>query len=490
MIIKTEELERQLEENLFLITPDKKHPLVLKGSYKFRPMQSLVTDIDYTGYVKYNEKLRTIAIETMLRRIKKSGRFIFMDFSCGVYKDFAIPWKIIGTGCEFDYDKTIEWYNNLKQKKLMKKETEDFIENRLFKDTLSIKELIEIERELEPYYDIKWSETEIFNGYKIDIYDKTTKYEFLDTLKNNIGVLKFLFVYFDYENKRDDYIMIDVRLIDYVIEESSSLPAYYTEDWYKIFKGYKWKVKEEYKEEYTNALLKVDYQNALLNRLKMLKKINKYNLLSQKQKSNIEFVIREELFNEKSGLNLEQLQKLNISQIISTINKKINDSLENDVNYFRNKIKNEDILKQDMFFDRAIIYAKTPVSIREIQKRTTKGIKCPFFDIDDNEYDFLYKQSFDFLLNPVDVINCFIKIANENDILIKDMVNINNQPKIILKIDENNPEIIEIYVREYRKYYNKYREEKVKIIKNKLIEFDKKYLPKIQEYLVKTLFKY
>jgi hypothetical protein len=488
MIIKTEELEKQLEENLWQITPDKNEPLIVKGSYKFRPYNSLITDIDYTAKVRYNENLRTIAILTMLKRIKKN-RFIFMDFSCGVYKDFILPWTIEGTGCDFDYNKTIEWYNQLKQKNILSTETQQFIENRLLKDTLTIKELIEIEKELESYYDIKWSENDLINGYKIDIYDNVTKYNFLETLKNNIGVLKFLFIVY-YQNTID-YIPIDLRLIDYNIEEKGTVNPYYTEDWYRIFKGYKWKIQEKYKPEYLDSFLKIDYQNSLLNRLKMLKKIIKYKVLSKKDFDILELKILEEIKNPLSTISEQQRNTLNLSQLISLLSKNISKAVENDVQYFRNKIDTKDIIKQDMYFNRALIYANTPISINELQQRTLKGIKCPFFEIDNKEYDYLYKMANDFLINPINLINCFIQIANQYNLLIKDMINIQEQPKIFLKINTENTNIIDIFKRDYNKYYNRRRKIDVtKISENKIIDFNKSFLNHIQQYLVKTLFKY
>lgn len=493
MIIKSKELDEQLEKSLWQITPSKNFPLRIKGSYKFKPYGSYVTDIDYTADVKYNEKLLNIAIPNILNRIQQNNNFIFMDFSCGVYKDFILPWKIFGTGCEFDYDKTIEWYNNLKEKKILKPETENFIEDRLFKDSLSIKDLIEIRSELEPYFDIKWSMNDLYNGYVIDKYDKTTRYEFLDMIVKFLGVLKVLFVYYDIQNNSIDYIPLDVRFMDYEVgmsdfevEQLAPLP-HYTENWYKIFKLYKWYILPEYLDEYIKKVLEIDYQNALLNRLKILKKIKTNNLLAPKYLNDYLMIISKELNDYKSGITSEQLKNYSLPELISLINKNINKSLEKDVVYFKDKIIEDEKLKQNMYSTRVFLYSMNPTSITDIIKRTRKGIKCPFYDIDSIEYDFLFQRANDLLLDPIKFINCFISVSYEYELLIKDIINITSN-KAILKISTTDPNVIELYKREFNKFFNrKKKKDVIKVTEHKLTEFNKDKLNLVQEYLIKNI---
>lgn len=484
MIIKTERLQKQIEDKLWQITPNKNVPLKSKGSYFFKPDGSFVTDIDYTANVKYNDGLINV-INVIIDKVKRYNNFIFINFSCGVYKDFILPWKIKGTSCEFNYDKTIEWYNNIKTKNILSVETQKFIEDILFKDNLSIKELIEIDKELEKYYDIKWYTEDLKRGYIVDKYDNVTRYDFLETLKTNVGVVKFLFIYYQ-EDGGKDYIPIDLGLVDDLYFQNKELiTSFYIEDWYKIFKGYKWIIDERYKEEYIKSFVKLDYQNSLLNRLKMLKRIKQSNLLTDRDFKILEQKIIKETKDPRSGLD----QKINnISAVISILSKNIIKNLKEDVLFFKDKLTQKDeIIKQNMFYDR-VMYANIPIQIEELKQRTEKGINCPFYQIDGIEYDFLYKASLDFLLNPIEVINCFIQIANEHNIQIKNIINTEKIIDIVLQEDDNN---IIINRRVYREIYiRKINKRKIKTELVKIKETNKKNKIILQKALIESIFKY
>lgn len=486
MIIKSKDLDFELDKSLWRITPNKKKPLIMIGSYGFKPYGSLVTDIDFMSYVIFNDDLIDIVIYKIIERVTApDSNFIFVDFSCGMYKDFIMPFKLLNTGCEFNYDKTIEWYNNLKTKKILKPETESEIDSIIYKDELCLKDLIDIKTILEPYYDIKWSIKDLYNKKIIDKYDKKTEYDLLDTIKNYKGVLKFLFVYKPDEYSKKDYINIELGLHDKVIEfKRSDIPHFY-ENWYKIFKGFKWFVLEKYKDEYTNALLKIDYQNALLNRLKSLKKIINYNLLQKIDLDSFKSQIYSELVDKRSGIEKGLLNKIEINDLITLVSNNIINSVKDDVFYFRDKLIPNELVKQNMYFDRALIHGKIKINVNELRNRSKKGIICPFFEIDELEYEFLYNISVDYLLEPNKVIDCFIKICNENNILVKDLIRIKDN-FFVLKYNTNNNDIIEIYKREIKNYY-KYGKLKQKILENKIYEFNSSKLKYVQKLIINKI---
>lgn len=492
MISKTEHLIKQLEDNLWVITPDKNYPLKLKGSFKFKPENSLVTDIDFTAIVRYNKGLVEIALRKLLERVRKSPYFIFMDFSCGMYKDFIVPWKINSFGCDFDYTVSIEWYNNLKNKNILKESDITKLDSILYSSEINIADLINIERILEPYYDIKWTEQDVYNGYKIDIYDNTTKYDLLDLLKDErfYGVLKLLFVYYD-TNKNIDYIPIDLRLIqgfDKTIEMQKLYP-YYSNNWYKIMKSYKWKVLDEYKEEYTASLLKIDYQNALLNRLKMYKKIIKNKLLQPMYLSNFEFKLYDEINGLSNIIDNELIKNIPdkpdisyINNIISLLTENINNQLENDVIYYRTKLNKQDVIREDMNFAR-ILYSKKSSSVDELKQKRELGILCPFYLIDGDEYNFLYNIGINFMIEPENLIECFQEFVLKNNILVRNIVNIKSKQNMFLRFSENDENLIEVIEKKYIR-----EEKKVKVIEEKLSDFDKKDIKKIQLFILQKIF--
>ena len=294
----------------------------------------------------------------------------------------------------------------------------------------------------------------------------------LNTLRKHHPVLKFLFIY---SGKNEvDYIPVDIGILDPnkrrigIIQKCNS---FYTENWYKIFKSLKWKIKSEYKSRYLLALEKIDYQNALLNRLKMLKRIIKLQLISQ---GNIEYLqskIESEIANPASGINEPELS---LEALIKVVEKNISQSIEGDAKYFIDKLKNPtDIVLKNMYFDRALIYGTIPVSIKNLLERSAKGIRCPFFEVDDQEYNFLYQVSVDLLLEPIKAINCFIQVANQSESLVKDIVDINTKTNIFLKLVENKVEL-----------YKRTRGTNIKIG-----DFDKRELKHIQQFLFRRVFK-
>ena len=156
------------------------------------------------------------------------------------------------------------------------------------------------------------------------------------------------------------------------------------------------------------------------------------------------------------------------------VEKNISQSIEGDAKYFIDKLKNPtDIILKNMYFDRALVYATIPVSIKNLLARSAKGIRCPFFEVDDQEYNFLYQFSVDLLLEPIKTIDCFIQVANQDELLIKDIVDINTDTNIFLKLVDDK---VQLYKR--RSGTN-----------TKIRDFDKRELKHIQQFLFRRVFK-
>ena len=341
MIIKDQWLDDQLRASVSQITINNSQKI--EGSYKFKPYGSFVSDIDYTVYSKIDINL----INSIQRIIRRKNRFIFIHLSCGTYPEFTPPWRITDTGCDFNYIQAVEWYQSIKSK--FEPETRLFIEDKLFRRSMTIRDIIEIDFELEKYSDIKWTELDIMNGYKTDKYDASIRYGLLDTLRRHHPVLKFLFIYSG-QNQEIDYIPVDIGILEPnkkrigIIQKCNS---FYTENWYKIFKSLKWKIKSEYKSLYLMALSKIDYQNALLNRLKMLKRIIKQQLISQDRIDDLKSKIELEIANPLSEITEPAL---NLESLIKVVEKNISQSIEGDAKYFIDKLKNPtDVVLKNMY---------------------------------------------------------------------------------------------------------------------------------------------
>ena len=115
MIIKTKEFDEMLTKDILDITINKQRPYSIKGSYRIKEYGDIITDLDFTGFVFFNEKFIEI-LKNIINKNKNSNKFIFLHLDCGKYVDFDVPWKIDSKGgCNFDLDQLYSWFENFKK---------------------------------------------------------------------------------------------------------------------------------------------------------------------------------------------------------------------------------------------------------------------------------------------------------------------------------------------------------------------------------------
>lgn len=443
MLKNTQEFKEKLENDISQITINKKFPLILKGSFKIKPFGSYLTDIDYTAIVKYNDSLVKRLVQ-IIQNVSRDNKFIFIRLKCGVYQDLGIPWEIDKFGgCDFDLLKTINWFKNIKNK--IDKETSVKISEILNKDKLLIEDLIEIEFLLKNDLEIIWTKEDIERGYIIK--DGIT-YNLVDQMKNSpLCVAKFLYRY-PYQGN-NYYVSIDVGLIDKEFPNQFKMKLYpfYTDDWYKIFKTYKFLLKPEYSEQYLSDLKEIEKLTAINSYIRMILKILKYRLTDKKDFIFLSRKLKEKLEEEKFTLypDLKLIEK--------DIQKRLNDEVYKYIDFYKTKLTDKYLKEYGLFFDRTD-YAKIPISRENLIERRNQGIKCPFYEIDISEFNILYTLADKLLLNYKDLIACVIKLSKENNFQIKDFIDryltdknykINKtENEVILFQDENMIKILPI----------------------------------------------
>ena len=394
MIIKTPSFNDNLLSDFKQLSINKDSPIMIHGSYKIKDNGSYITDIDIQTNVRYNQTL----INILVYKIERSSSFIFIYMNFGIKKEFILPWKIYNNGdCDYDPDKVKTWYKTFKNKRLVPVDINTFIENKLFSDTISIRNLIDVENKLHNYSEIHWSLNDIKRGY---ITILNTKYVLLEMMKNDPPVVVLEFLY----KTDNDFCLVDYALVDnkYKFRIEDEMYKYYTQDWYKIMKLFRWKIKRKYQPEYFEIMKKLDHILAIESRINLLEKVYKYKLTTKEEFINIENEVQEHLL------------KLNIkfdTEIRRKINNKVNNYLEKYIDHFKSKLNDnfadEFSLRFQRGLDSQLLLSKEIISLR-----FRYGIKCPFFLLDMNDYKQFFEISKKFSLSFKTVVDCFIKISD------------------------------------------------------------------------------
>ena len=254
------------------------------GSYGKKKYGDVISDIDIRQKVKYINENLISRLRQIISNLRSSSTIKFIRFYCGSRENIRIPWSINEEGYFiFELDKTFQWINNLR--KYIPLTLQNFLESKLKYTELgstyiSIKELLEIEKMLEPYIELSWSENDIINGYKIDDIDGI-RYDLLDTLKKNKhrkNVIKYIYIY-TYESGplrgTKEYCLIDMSINFSIINNQM---IYYMDDSYKKFKSLNFHLPENIKYTYRDEMTrKIGPILFLYTNIELINKIKKYN---------------------------------------------------------------------------------------------------------------------------------------------------------------------------------------------------------------------
>lgn len=373
MIKKTEEFDIKLHNDFFWININRNKSLKVKGSYKIKKNGDILSDIDIQCNVYFNEKLLQILYNVINKNKSKNSPFTFIHLIVGKYKEFILPWILDNEGeCYYNVEKTKDWVSTIKKEKLVPELIIKYIEEKLFSSNITISNLIDIEYKLYLYSDILWEQTDILKGYK-DV--RGIRYNLLDEIKTEIPVMEFIY---KYEN---EYINIDFALFDhnFIIIPENKLYPYYTNNFYKIMKVFRWKLKPEYKEEYfltmkkSEELISIKYQidtiqNILLHNSKRYgqNKIN-MDLLLNKMYNN--------LYINLINIGIEK-KSLSLDEISDELDEKINVIFKDNIYYYLDKLINKEDSIQ--IIKKILIGKKAQKPISQQQLLESKN-SCPFF---------------------------------------------------------------------------------------------------------------
>jgi hypothetical protein len=404
MLIKTEEFDRIFNQHLYQISIVKYPVPFIKGSYKIKPYGSVVTDIDLDQKIHVSEGV----LKRLVQIINSQSNFVFVKLDCGIYEEFIPPWTIGDEGgCKYNPKTAKKWFEELGRHKILDDSTYERIREKLFAEEMTLKNLLQIKEIYRLYSQIVWGRDDIQRGHKI-VRGRT--YSLLDLMrKGHATVAKYIYKYNAIKPTEFCYIdfgLIDPRHIKYPI----ILHDYYKDNKYKLFKSYKWYLQDEYRPEFTDVIKSIENISGLLNRIKLYKTVSSMNLLTPEDRA----YLLQDCVKQSKLLGLSYTPESS-NEIEKKLNEDIAKISSKQMKNFRKKLlpRYEPML---ISYEMKAEIAKNPVSQKVLQERFDKGFECPFFTIINADFNYLYKLSQRIKLDPMMILDCMKRVAEQYDI--------------------------------------------------------------------------
>jgi hypothetical protein len=362
------------------------------GSYITKSYGKTITDIDLIQIFEFNEIL-VRRLGEILKNLSKTN-FTFVRFYCGSVKELVPPWEINGEGsCKYNPAIARMWIKNLKGTTLLPTEVHKAIFKILYSLSISLKDILNIEKMLEPYNSLLWNKDDIILGYKIFNNKKITLLEALKTYKKK-KTLKFMYKYDvpktdpgDSSAPVREYCLIDVSLKEWgnfdTTKDSRLITEHYYNDPYTLFKAYRRLLKDEKREEYANYVRdRLGNLTGLAGRVELLQKIEKYKVLGDDEvfrlwKDLNEYSRKVEVFDEDETYEFYLIkEKLEdeVKDLLPSMKKDIDPKYIRDISIYEMRA-----LECDFKIDQ-----------RVLEKRVSEGNDCPFFLLSVGEIEKIY----------------------------------------------------------------------------------------------------
>lgn len=383
------------------------------GSFATKKYGQIVSDIDFIQYVKMNPGLMSRLVQIVTN---DRSNFTFIRLYSGEDEGIQLPWELTPDGsCSFSLDKIGAWLDKLRP--VIPPEVYNQVTDILNQDTLSIRDLVNIESIVKTYISIVWSAEDIDRGYQ---ERRGKRYDLLELLQNPTSktVLKFIYKYYDPVHKKNEYCLVDCSLNN-VSGSMLSLQAYYSENEKQKFKGIKFYLPHNIKEDYLESIRQnVGYLTSLAARLELLVKIEKYNrarvhkkIISQEDFDRM--VSDVAAFAQQNGYYFDRDRPLaaieqDVAEIIAQRMGKL-------YHVYRDKVKEEANKPLD-FFEVRGMEAQFKVNKALIRKRSEEGVACPLFYLSVDNVYFLNALSRSAKIPPTKLAECIHIASNKHGV--------------------------------------------------------------------------
>jgi hypothetical protein len=379
MLIKTVEFQETLNKQLYQILINTKKKPIFLGSYRLYNTNSYISDIDITQGVNFNDKLIEILVYK-LNKLKFSNFFKVIYVECGLYNDIRIPWTIYpdkDQGCNFSLEIALKWLDNIKTYNIITKEDYKYIYDILYKEQLTLGDLIKVEKKINPYLEITWSIPELQRGYKIV---RNIRYNIIDEAKK-MGQILLMYIF----KYKDEYVSIDTGLVDWGYKKPNSTHMYliYNKHWYKILKEYKKVILPEYKPGYVVFMEQLQIINSIVARIKLIKYMDNYNLTNYNKFSHKHILDMKKaivILLHKHDINIPFIP-VNYNNIIDNLSGILDVESKKKLYYYYPYIKQKEKFSDYIRLATATSY---PVPTTVLIDRRKDGNMCPFFPEDIN----------------------------------------------------------------------------------------------------------
>lgn len=402
------------------------------GSYFDKKSGQPVTDIDVILLISNVKDERFyLRLREVLSNLNRTN-FRFVRFYCGYINGLEPVWKIGEVGdCNFDLDKIETWLENVKK---TYPNIYEKIRKYFEKDTISMNDLINADKAIEPYISLTWTREEIIQGYKM--YNDV-KYDFRESMYsyNRYRVMKFLYAY------KGKYCLVDLNFVS----KDKSIPrtqkdsiSYYTNDIYQKFKYLKRMLEDEklpdFFEERKTA---IGHITPLAAFVELFQKIKKYNIVPKEKIIEMEKYATE--YAKENNILKEENEKFipitDYDEIQNMLANIITPIYEKYVPFVKEKFK-ADIY---IFSIRTLqLNEQVPKNIIR-ERMTNKTFDCNLFPINVSHIKYLYEKAQDVLIDPYELYDCVHKAySSQTKISFPDLIDnifTKQKYKIVMKKD-------------------------------------------------------
>lgn len=399
MLRKTKDFDRQVMKDIYDFEKFSIKPIKKKGSYFRKNYNELVTDIDINFYFDEKKDVEQPFLD-IFQTAKKNPHFVFLYMKCGSY-DIKNICELSHFGdCTFNPKNIDMWLEHIKNK--IDKETYEKVSKLLSKE-ISLRDVMDVNILIKKYKEIIWNEKEIKDGFVIH---KTDKIFLKDAVKqDNYALIRFLYIYRNMS-----------CIFDFTVKTSSPdrnisiLERYYTDDYYKILKSFRWYLKENAMKPYFSLVDTLKDLIIFESKKELYDFILKYKPALNVQLNNLRIILHDfcKFFNIKFD-NINEEIKAQMTFKCKSIMKQLEPLID------------PTKLKDIYVFKYYVNKSQIKININELIKRFENGNECPFLIFQKNEIETLADFSVRSLLSLEEITGCIDQVNKDPSYVVKNI---------------------------------------------------------------------
>lgn len=370
------------------------------GSYTEKNIGNYITDIDVNIIVSLNDHFFD-RLKNILENLDKTP-FVFTTFYYGYIKGLEPCWSIGEKGeCDFNLEKVNKWVRKTEKNY---PEIYEKVKPYLSKNTISMMDILSIDKILEPYIKLSWTKEEIiqcykmYNGVRYDfrkIFAESKKYK----------VLEFMYKY------GDIYCSVDLKIIpkESVVLDESYRVYYYSENKYELYKSLKRKIRKDKIPEYLEERKKsIGHITPLLFFIEYAKKIKKYKLIPIEKLTKFIRIYADE----------HKIGTVDYDKLQGILREKITPLYEKYKKFIKDEYKEDNFVLEIRALQ---LEQQVPKSL--IEKRQKSGYDCTLFPMNAEDIKVIYKKAQDSLIDSYKLYDCIIKSSENTKFLLPWLIN-------------------------------------------------------------------